>query len=42
MLPDMIADFEAMGMEPKELDPLFFSAEGYIRLWERAEYMKTK
>lgn len=42
MLPDMIADFEVMGMQPQELDPLFFSTEGYIRLWERAEYMKTK
>jgi microsomal dipeptidase-like Zn-dependent dipeptidase len=40
MLPDMIADFQAMGMSPDELDPLFFSAEGYIRAWERADYMK--
>jgi hypothetical protein len=40
MLPDMIADFEAMGMQPSELDALFFSAEGYIRLWERAAYMR--
>jgi microsomal dipeptidase-like Zn-dependent dipeptidase len=42
MLPDMIADFEAMGMQPPELDALFFSAEGYIRLWERAHYMRTQ
>ncbi|HEU5245906.1 MAG TPA: hypothetical protein VFU09_02335 [Candidatus Udaeobacter sp.] len=41
MLPDMIADFEAMGMQPSELDALFFSAEGYVRLWERADYMRT-
>jgi microsomal dipeptidase-like Zn-dependent dipeptidase len=41
MLPDMIADFEAMGMQATELDALFFSAEGYIRLWERADYMRT-
>src|SRR5215211_681211 len=41
MLPDTIADFEAMGMQPSELDALFFSAEGYIRLWERAAYMRT-
>jgi hypothetical protein len=40
MLPDMIADFEAMGMQPSELDALFLSAEGYIRLWERADYMR--
>jgi microsomal dipeptidase-like Zn-dependent dipeptidase len=40
MLPDMIADFEAMGMSPDEIDPLFLSAEGYIRLWERTDYRR--
>ena len=39
MLPDMIADFLAMGMKPADLDPIFRSAEGYIRLWERATYI---
>jgi microsomal dipeptidase-like Zn-dependent dipeptidase len=39
LLPDMIADWEAMGMSSTELDPLFFSAEGYIRVWERASYL---
>ncbi len=36
MLPDMIADFQVLGVTPRELDPLFKSAEGYIRLWEQA------
>jgi microsomal dipeptidase-like Zn-dependent dipeptidase len=39
MLPDMIADFQAMGMGPSELDSMFESAEGYIRVWERATYI---
>jgi microsomal dipeptidase-like Zn-dependent dipeptidase len=41
MLPDLIADWETQGMQPTELDPLFFSAEGYIRLWERTTYLST-
>jgi hypothetical protein len=41
LLPDMIADWESMGMQPAELDPLFFSTEGYIRLWERATYLSS-
>jgi len=39
LLPDMIADWQAMGMTPAQLDPLFGSAEEYIRLWERAVYL---
>ena len=41
MLPDMIADWQAMGMTPQELAPLFNSAEGYIRMWEKAESRKA-
>lgn len=41
LLPDMVADFEALGMKSEELDPLFLSAEGYIRLWERATYLAS-
>jgi microsomal dipeptidase-like Zn-dependent dipeptidase len=41
LLPDMIADWESMGMQPAELDPLFFSTEGYVRLWERATYLSS-
>ena len=36
MLPDMIADFEAMGMPTDELQPLLTSADGYLRVWFRA------
>lgn len=36
MLPDMFADFVALGLNSVELTPLFRSAEGYIQLWERA------
>ncbi len=36
MLPDFIADLRAQGVRPEDLDPLYDSAEGYIRTWERA------
>ena len=36
LLPDMIADFLAIGMQPSDLDPLLDSAAGYARLWDRA------
>src|SRR5262249_24432165 len=36
-LPDLIADMEAIGLTPDELQPLFHSAEAYILMWERAE-----
>jgi microsomal dipeptidase-like Zn-dependent dipeptidase len=36
MLPDLIADFEAQGLTASDLSPLLNSAEGYIRVWERA------
>lgn len=39
LLPDMLADFQAMGMSRNDLDAAFSSAEGYIRLWERATYI---
>ena len=42
MLPDMLADFQAMGMTRADLDSMFFSAEGYIRLWERATYLANR
>ena len=38
MLPDFIADLFAIGLTEKELQPLFRSTEGYIRMWERASY----
>jgi microsomal dipeptidase-like Zn-dependent dipeptidase len=36
-LPDLIADMEALGVDPADLDPLFHSAEAYIKMWEKAE-----
>src|SRR5262249_3362995 len=36
MLPDFIADLEALGLTESDLEPLLKSAEGYIRMWERA------
>jgi microsomal dipeptidase-like Zn-dependent dipeptidase len=36
MLPDFIADFQAMGLSAADLEPLLNSAEGYVALWEKA------
>ena len=36
MLPDLIADFQAMGLSANDLQPLLHSAEGYVKLWEKA------
>jgi hypothetical protein len=35
MLPDLIADFQAMGLTQADLEPLLNSAEGYVKVWER-------
>lgn len=40
LLPDFIADLEAIGLSDADLDPLLRSAEGYIQLWEKAERNK--
>jgi hypothetical protein len=32
----MLADLEALGMAARDLEPLFNSAEGYVKMWERA------
>lgn len=37
MLPDFIQDLKNSGMGEADLQPLFRSAEEYIRVWERAE-----
>jgi hypothetical protein len=39
MLPDFIADLYQIGLNDDDLKPLFQSAEGYIRMWERASYV---
>lgn len=36
-LPDMLADVEVLGATPDEMEPVFRSAETYIRIWEQAE-----
>lgn len=37
LLPELIEDIRGDGVSDAELEPLFKSAEGYIRMWERAE-----
>ncbi len=37
LLPELIEDVRRDGITDEELEPLFRSAEGYIRMWERAE-----
>jgi hypothetical protein len=35
ILPDLIADFQAMDLTAAELEPLLRSAEGYVNVWEK-------
>jgi microsomal dipeptidase-like Zn-dependent dipeptidase len=37
LLPDFMADLKNVGVIEDDLDPLFRSAETYIRMWERIE-----
>lgn len=37
MMPELIEDARRMGVTDAALEPLFRSAEGYVRMWERAE-----
>ncbi len=37
MLPELIQDVLNDGVPPEDLEPLFKSAEGYLRMWERSE-----
>jgi hypothetical protein len=37
MLPELIEDARRTGVTDQDLEPVFRSAEGYIRMWERAE-----
>jgi microsomal dipeptidase-like Zn-dependent dipeptidase len=36
LLPDFIAELEAMGLSLADLEPLLNSAEGYVKMWEQA------
>ncbi len=37
LMPELIQDVRSDGVTDEQLEPLFRSAEGYIRMWERAE-----
>jgi microsomal dipeptidase-like Zn-dependent dipeptidase len=37
LMPELIEDVRRTGATDADLEPLFRSAEGYIRMWERAE-----
>ncbi|MFW5968672.1 MAG: hypothetical protein ACOCV2_14200, partial [Persicimonas sp.] len=37
LVPELIEDVRNDGVTDEELEPLFKSAEGYLRMWERAE-----
>jgi microsomal dipeptidase-like Zn-dependent dipeptidase len=37
MLPDFIEDLKMVGLSDADLEPLFRSAEAYVRMWERIE-----
>ena len=42
MVPDLIEDLRILGIPAAAFRPLFSSAEGYIRAWERATYRASK
>jgi hypothetical protein len=42
LLPELIEDVRHDGVTDAELAPLFRSAEGYIRMWEKAEARATE
>jgi hypothetical protein len=37
LLPELIEDARRTGASDADLEPLFRSAEGYLRMWELAE-----
>jgi microsomal dipeptidase-like Zn-dependent dipeptidase len=37
LIPELIEDARHLGVTDADLEPIFRSAEGYIRMWERAE-----
>ena len=37
LLPELIEDIRGDGVSDEELAPLFHSAEGYVRMWEKSE-----
>ena len=41
LLPDFVEDLKRVGVSDEDLEPLFNSAEAYLRLWEKAERAVT-
>ena len=37
MYPDLVEDLQKIGLTTNDLDPLFRSADAFVRLWEKAE-----
>ncbi len=37
LIPDFVADLKNLGLTDEDLKPLYHSAEGYIKMWERVE-----
>ena len=37
LLPELIEDARRDAVDPADIEPLFRSAEGYLRMWELAE-----
>ena len=42
LLPDLVADLGAVGMDAHYIESLFCSAEAYIRVWERADALSKR
>jgi hypothetical protein len=36
MLPDFLQDLRVIGFSKEDLSPLFYGAEAYIQMWEKA------
>jgi microsomal dipeptidase-like Zn-dependent dipeptidase len=41
LLPDFIADLKNVGVSDAKLEPLYNSAEAYIRMWERIDFVNS-
>jgi hypothetical protein len=37
MYPDLVEDLQKIGLTANDLDPLFRSADAFVRLWEKVE-----
>lgn len=41
LLPDFVQDMKNVGVNPRDLTPLFMSAEYFAQMWEKCERQKT-